>query len=116
MFRANPLAGRFDTILDVDNIAYVIHPKTGQKVWLTPASAGAKFRYLASWRGRLQSLISAAAFNVSEADSTPTGVIGDQRPWYDRNDNKKSYTPRYPSRYEEYLKSSAAVRQAEHST
>lgn len=89
-------------LLDIDNIAYVINPRNGKKITLSPAEARAKHRYIQDWRGRHQAVVDAAQFTPSPFEPA-TGSFGDQRPWYDRADNEKSYKPTYPPRYEEYL-------------
>lgn len=100
---------RFDTILDIDNISYVINPRNGRKIPLSPSEARAKHRYIQDWRGRHQALVDSAQFTPSPFEPS-TGNFGDQRPWYHRIDNGKAYKPTYSPRYEEYLTSRAAER------
>lgn len=94
-------APRFDTILDIDHIGYVINPNTGYMVKLNAVEGAAKFYYLKSWRIRLDALQQVASYQDTGGNTPiPTTALRSHYP-----DDKSVYKPKYSMRYEEYLAS-----------
>lgn len=95
---------RFDTILDIDHIGYVIHPTLQRPIRLTAQESSAKFYYIKIWRNRLESLRQVASYkDTGNATPTPTSRFPAHYP-----QNPGTYKPNWPMRYEEYLAQRAA--------
>lgn len=102
--RQNTDTSRFDTVADVNNIGYVVHPTYQNKVFLSKDESKAKSEYLVSWRGRLNSLKQSAVYDdTGDECEIPTGKFCSSYP-----DDKTVYKPKYAMRYEEYLAARAA--------